>query len=107
MAEEAPVYAVWHDNVPKAGDWQQKEYVEAAVASLGRHKGELLTWDDSVEAFEGKPTQPACCIVKFPSRAAFDAWYKDEGYAPALKNRLAASGPGSFAFVSRGGVHKD
>lgn len=53
-----------------------------------RHGVEAVAVSPSTEAVEGT-TPGVTAILRFPDRAAFDAWYSDPDYQPLLARRRA------------------
>jgi uncharacterized protein (DUF1330 family) len=104
--KEVPVYGVWHDTI--GGDkWDIDAYVPPCAAAIEKAGGSIVAWDMAISKIEGAPPKTAVAIVKFPSKAKFDEFYKDPGYQDALQMRLDNTDSGSWAALVREGLHKE
>lgn len=66
----------------------QTDYAQPLQAINKRHGVEAVAVSPSTEAVEGT-TPGVTAILRFPDRAAFDAWYSDPDYQPLLARRRA------------------
>lgn len=55
------------------------------------HGGEVLAVDDDPILIEGEWPSRRTVIMRFPSEAAFHAWYRSAEYQQLVKHRRAAS----------------
>jgi uncharacterized protein (DUF1330 family) len=67
-------------------------YLQAVGPLVQQYGGRYLARTASHEQLEGDATPPALqVIIEWPSKDAADSFYKCEGYAPQLTQRLAGS----------------
>jgi uncharacterized protein (DUF1330 family) len=67
-------------------------YLQAVGPLVEQYGGRYLARTASHEQLEGDATPPALqVIIEWPSKEAADTFYKCEGYAPQLSQRLAGS----------------
>ena len=63
-------------------------YEKGFFPILKKHKGEFVTYDDSIEHLEGgSPLSGRVVIFKFPSELAARTWYNDPEYQELSKYR--------------------
>ena len=63
-------------------------YEKGFFPILKKHRGELVTYDDSIEHLEGdSPLSGRVVIFKFPSESAAKTWYNDHEYQELSKFR--------------------
>jgi uncharacterized protein (DUF1330 family) len=62
------------------------EYVPAAGPSVRAHGGELLAADRNSEVLE-PPARPTTVLIRFPDKAAAEAWYRSEEYQKVIHLR--------------------
>ena len=59
---------------------------------LKKYDGEFITYDDSVETFEGSsPLEGRAIIFSFPSPEKAREWFNDPEYQELAKNRRTAA----------------
>lgn len=83
------VYVVVQVNVSDPQTY--RKYAERTPALVQRHGGRFLTRGAPVVTQEGEPFTERMVILEFPSKEAFDTFYRDPDYAEAVKFRHAAS----------------
>jgi len=86
MDNETSVYALGQFAVEDL-DRFKSEYVMPLHDVNARHEVEPIALAVGPEAIEGEEDPRLVVILKFASRAAFDAWYDDADYQPLLKLR--------------------
>jgi len=64
------------------------EYAAPLQSHNAEHGVEVLAGDADPRVVEGSPTPRLNVILKFPSMAAFDAWYSAPAYQPLLQKRI-------------------
>jgi uncharacterized protein (DUF1330 family) len=62
------------------------EYLPGAGASLQAHGGEFLAGDRDTQVLEG-PARPMTVVLRFPDKAAAEAWYRSEEYQNVIHLR--------------------
>jgi len=65
-------------------------YVAGVMPLIARHGGEVVVADDAATTLEGAPRHMEV-VLRFPDRAAAQAWYEDPDYAPVRQIRLNAT----------------
>ena len=87
---DVPVYMIANLEVDDAARY--REYEKGFFGILERHGGEFVTFDDSIETFEGDGPPPGRLVIfSFPSEAAAKAWYADPDYQELSEHRRAAT----------------
>ena len=67
-------------------------YEKGFFPILKKYDGEFITYDDSVETFEGSsPLEGRAIIFSFPSPEKAREWYNDPEYQELAKNRRTAA----------------
>ena len=67
-------------------------YEKGFFPILKKYDGEFITYDDSVETFEGSsPLEGRAIIFSFPSPEKAREWFNDPEYQELAKNRRAAA----------------
>ena len=67
-------------------------YEKGFFPILKKYDGEFITYDDSVETFEGSsPLEGRAIIFSFPSPEKAREWFKDPEYQELAKNRRTAA----------------
>ena len=67
-------------------------YEKGFFPILKKYDGELITYDDSVETFEGSsPLEGRAIIFSFPSPEKAREWFNDPEYQELAKNRRTAA----------------
>jgi uncharacterized protein (DUF1330 family) len=79
-----PAYVVVMMEVTDPERYQS--YLPGAGAAVRAHGGELLAADQAVEVLEG-PAPPATVILRFPDKAAAEAWYRSPDYQEVIHLR--------------------
>jgi len=70
---------------------QYKDYVKMVLPTIEQYGGEFLARGGKTESFENTPHGTRHVIIRFPSYQKAQDWYHSEEYAPAKKQRIAAS----------------
>ncbi|MDA0226323.1 MAG: DUF1330 domain-containing protein [Proteobacteria bacterium] len=71
---------------------QYRSYEKGFFPILKRFGGELVTYDDKPETFEGENPRPGRVILlKFPSEEQARAWYADPDYQTLSEHRRAGT----------------
>ena len=65
-------------------------YIPAAGKAIMAHGGEVLAADQATQVLEG-PARPVTVLIKFPDKAAADAWYHSDDYQAAARIRHAST----------------
>ena len=69
-----------------------QDYLAGFMPIFQRYEGELLaTSSCATEVIEGDWALPRTVIMKFPSRAAAEAWHRDPDYQTLAQHRHAAA----------------
>ena len=68
-----------------------EEYKSGAAALVERHGGEYLVRGGNLDILEGQWTPTRLVLLKFPNRAALDAFFSDPDYAPLKKIRHSSA----------------
>ena len=69
-----------------------KIYEKGFFPILKKYDGEFVTYDDSVETFEGSsPLEGRAIIFSFPSPEKARKWFNDPEYQELAKNRRTAA----------------
>ena len=69
-----------------------KIYEKGFFPILKKYDGEFITYDDSVETFEGSsPLEGRAIIFSFPSPEKAREWFNDSEYQELAKNRRTAA----------------
>ena len=85
---------------PQTDTWIP-DYLANVGPLVAKHGGKYLARTASHERMEGSAESPGLiAVLEWPSREAFDAFYKDPAYDPHLKARLA--GATNEAFIVEG-----
>ena len=67
-------------------------YEKGFFPMLKKYDGEFVTYDDSVETFEGSsPLEGRAIIFSFPSPEKARKWFNDPEYQELAKNRRTAA----------------
>ena len=67
-------------------------YEKGFFPILKKYDGEFVTYDDSVETFEGSsPLEGRAIIFSFPSPEKAREWFNDPEYQELAKNRRTAA----------------
>ena len=67
-------------------------YEKGFFPILKKYDGEFITYDDSVETFEGSsPLEGRAIIFSFPSPEKAREWFNDPEYQELAKNRRTAA----------------
>ena len=67
-------------------------YEKGFFPILRKHDGEFVTYDDSVETFEGSsPHEGRAIIFSFPTPKKAREWFNDPEYQELAKNRRTAA----------------
>jgi len=76
---------------PKSEAWIP-DYLAAVGPLVEKHGGKYLARTSSHERLEGSGTSPALIVViEWPSKDAFQRFYRDPAYQPFLQARLAGA----------------
>ncbi|STZ77436.1 DUF1330 domain-containing protein [Bergeriella denitrificans] len=65
-------------------------YLQLVAPSLANYNGEMLVFNDAIEALEGAPADGSV-VIKFPDMATARAWYNGPEYAPYRDIRINAT----------------
>ena len=69
-----------------------KIYEKGFFPILKKYDGEFVTYDDSIETFEGSsPLEGRTIIFSFPSPEKAREWFNDPEYQELAKNRRTAA----------------
>ncbi len=68
-----------------------EEYKSGAAGLVERHGGEYLVRGGDFDVLEGNWTPSRLVVLRFPSRAALDAFYADPEYAPLMAIRHSSA----------------
>ncbi len=66
-------------------------YIKDAGRIFEKYNGEYLAVDKNPRVLEGSWNYTRTVLIKFPTKADFDAWYYSEEYQRILKHRLKAA----------------
>ena len=90
MSDQVPAYVV--ANLLVEDSQMYHKYEKDFFPILKNHGGELLTFDDSPESFEGSaPVSGRLVILKFPSATAAQRWWNDDVYQQLSEYRREAT----------------
>lgn len=67
-----------------------QEYAQLAAPTIAAHQGKMVILGKDITTVEGSWTGNQILIVEFPNRAAFDAWYQSDEYAPLIEMRQSS-----------------
>ena len=82
------VYMIANITIEDADEY--RKYEKGFFPILKKHGGEFVTFDDSMEHFEGTtPLQGRVVIFAFPSEQAAKDWYADPDYQAISEFRRA------------------
>lgn len=70
---------------------EYEKYLENFDDIFSRFRGEYLAIDESPQLLEGTWEYTKSVLIKFDSKADFEAWYFSEDYQNILKHRLRAA----------------
>ena len=88
--DNLPVYMV--ANLLVTDKEEYRTYEKGFFSILKKHGGNLITYDDDAETFEGdSPRNGRMIILKFPSEQAAKDWYKDPEYQALSEYRRAGT----------------
>jgi uncharacterized protein (DUF1330 family) len=68
------------------GKDQLTQYQQAAVQVITKHGGQVIARGGGVESLHGSKWQVGV-VLRFPDKAAVDAWYNDPDYRKVLPLR--------------------
>jgi len=84
------VYMIANITIEDADEY--RKYEKGFFPILKKHGGEFVTFDDSIEHFEGTtPLQGRVIIFAFPSEQAAKDWYADPDYQEISEFRRAGT----------------
>ena len=87
---DVPVYMIANLVIEDPGRY--REYEKGFFPLLKRHGGQFVTFDDSIETFEGDtPPGGRLVIFQLPSEEAARAWYADPDYQALSEHRRAGT----------------
>jgi uncharacterized protein (DUF1330 family) len=64
-----------------------EEYAALAGPNIAKYNGKLVILCKDIGVYEGSWTGNQILILEFPNRAALDAWYGSDEYAPLMEMR--------------------
>ncbi|MBN1821630.1 MAG: GNAT family N-acetyltransferase, partial [Prolixibacteraceae bacterium] len=70
---------------------EYQKYLDNSKGELSKFKKEYLVVDDKPEVLEGSWDYTRTVLIRFDSKADFDAWYYSDTYQKILKHRLKAA----------------
>ena len=70
---------------------EYQKYLDNTEGSLRRFKKEYLVVDDTPKVLEGGWEYTRNVVIRFDSKADFEAWYYSDDYQKILKHRLKAA----------------
>jgi uncharacterized protein (DUF1330 family) len=76
-------------------------YLEGCDEIFARYGGEYLAVDDNPQLLEGKWESERAVLIRFDTKAHFEAWYLSDEYQAILKHRLKASESNSILIRGR------
>ncbi len=65
-----------------------QKYLAGVDAVFEKYQGTYLSVDDNPLVLEGSWDYTRTVLIRFPSRDAFEAWYRSDAYQALLKYRL-------------------
>ena len=82
-------YFIANIRIHDEGEYQK--YLDNTEGSLKKIKKEYLVVDDSPKVLEGNWDYTRNVVIRFDSKAEFEAWYYSDDYQKILKHRLKAA----------------
>ncbi len=73
-------------------------YVAGVMPLIEKHGGEVVVADNAATAVEGEGRHMEV-VLRFPDRAAAQAWHEDPDYAPVLQIRLDSTANGRLVIA--------
>lgn len=70
---------------------EYQRYLNQADDIFARYNGTYLAVDKQAEVLEGSWDYSRAVLIRFESRADFNAWYQSEDYQKILQFRLSAA----------------
>ena len=67
------------------------QYEAGFMEIFERHDGEMLSVEEAPEVLEGEWPVTRTVLIRFPQKAALEAWYRSEDYQRLAEHRFAAS----------------
>ncbi len=87
---DTPVYMIVNLTVTNPDEY--RKYEKGFFGFLKKYDGSFITYDDSIETFEGdSPRSGRMVIFSFPSEQAAKDWYSDSEYQALSEHRRASS----------------
>jgi uncharacterized protein (DUF1330 family) len=77
------------------------KYLEQADEVFSRFGGTYLAVDDHPKILEGKWESDRAVLIRFETRAGFEAWYLSDDYQSILKHRLKAADCNTILFEGK------
>jgi uncharacterized protein (DUF1330 family) len=78
-------------NIRIQDEEEYEKYLEKAMEVFRKYKGSYLAVDDNPLPVEGNWDYTRVVLIRFDSKADFDAWYQSDEYQEILKYRLSAA----------------
>lgn len=82
-------YVIGHMTVTSPEGY--KEYTGQVPATLAAHGGEFIVRGGRATLLEGELPHARHVVIRFPDRAAAEAWYNSPGYQQIVPIRVAHS----------------
>lgn len=89
---DAPAYLIAHLDIIDMEAFA-RDYVGPIQPINARHGAEPVIGTPAAEVKEGSHGANFTAVLRFPSRAALDAWYADPDYAPLIEVRRRLTRP--------------
>lgn len=70
---------------------EYQHYLDKADEVFSRYNGEYLAIDEHPVVLEGEWESERAVLIRFATKADFEAWYRSGDYQAILKHRLSAS----------------
>lgn len=99
MDADPPVYALAQLLVTDVEGFQ-RDYVGPLQPINARHGVEVVVAKPKAAVVEGDYAPNFTVVLRFPSQAAFDAWYADPDYQPLIERRRALTDPAASSLVT-------
>ena len=80
---------------------EYNQYLQHVDEVFSRFDGTYLAVDDHPQVLEGKWESERAVLIRFETKADFEAWYLSEDYQAILKHRLRAADCNAILFEGK------
>lgn len=98
MTQAPPAYAIGHITVRDAAKWA--EYRAAVPATVAPWGGELMFRGQRYAVLAGTHAHTDTVVLRFPDKAALDAWFHSPAYQALIPLREQAADVDLIAYES-------